>query len=293
MQAEGFSRLIMKIFLGICILFIIICIISWIADTHRFVVRYYNINDKRIRKPVRLVLLSDLHNKEYGHGNEKLLAAIRDAKPDAVLIAGDLCNGLKDNDFTPAINLLTELNKEYTVYYGMGNHEYRLKIYPKTYGTMWNDYSQKVDELGLHILDNESVLREENNIRISAVTIDRYFYKRFRKTRLEVSDMEGYLGEADSERFELLIAHNPEYFKAYAEWGADCTVSGHVHGGIMRLPFIGGIVSPRLVEFPHFSNGYYEKYGKKMIVSCGLGTHTIHVRVFNPAELSVIDFNPS
>lgn len=283
----------MKIFLGICILFIIICIVSWIADTHRFVVRNYEISDERVKKHIRFVLLSDLHNKEYGNNNEKLLAAIRDAKPDAILIAGDLLNGLKDNDFAPALNLLKEIHRDYTVYYGMGNHEYRLKIYPKTYGSMWQDYSAEVQKMGLHILDNESVVREEENIRISAVTIDRYFYKRFRKTRLEVSDMEEYLGKSSQDMFNLLIAHNPEYFKAYAQWGADCTVSGHVHGGIMRLPFIGGIVSPRLIEFPHFSNGLYEKFGKKLIVSCGLGTHTIHVRVFNPAELSVIDINPS
>lgn len=283
----------MKVFLGICILFIIICIVSWIADTHRFVVRHYELADRRVRRHIRFVLLADMHNKEYGSGNEKLLSAIREAGPDAVLIAGDLLNGIKGSDFTPALNLLDRLREDYPIYYGMGNHEYRLKIYPKTYGTMWEDYSQTLGGMGLHVLDNESVYLEEENIRISAVTIDRYFYKRFRRTRLAVSDMEEYLGKPDESEYELLIAHNPEYFKAYADWGADCTVSGHVHGGIMRLPFIGGIVSPRLIEFPRYSNGLYERKGRKLIVSCGLGTHTIHVRVFNPAELSVIDIYPA
>lgn len=283
----------MKILIGIIILFILICIVSWIADTHRFVVRNYEIADSRVSKPVRFVLLSDLHNKEYGVDNEKLIAAVHDAAPDAVLIAGDLLNGLKDHDFQPALKVLEQLGKSYPIYYGMGNHEYRLKIYPKTYGSMWEDYKAQVEALGLRIYDNESVRLEDYNINLSAVTIDRSFYKRFRKTRLSVEDMKGYLGEPDGGAYTLLIAHNPEYFGTYAEWGSDLTVSGHVHGGIMRLPFVGGIVSPRLIEFPKYSNGQYSIGDKNMIVSCGLGTHTIHIRVFNPAELSVIDIKPS
>ena len=89
--------------------------------------------------------------------------------------------------------------------------------------------------------------------------------------------------------FAEFLAHNPEYFDAYAGWGADLTVSGHVHGGIMRFPFVGGIISPRLFTFPRSYGGEYDRDGHKLIVSCGLGTHTIHVRVFNPGELSVID----
>jgi len=239
---------------------------------------------------MRFVLLSDMHNKEYGKNNEKLLDAIRQLSPDAILIAGDMCDGLKGHDFSPAVNIVSELAKEYTLYYGFGNHEYRLREYPKQYGDMWDRYKEALEKSGVSIIDNEHVFIPEANIDIASVTIDREFYKRFRKgKRLSVSDMSEYLGECNSKAMQLLIAHNPEYFKAYSEWGSDLTVSGHVHGGIMRLPFIGGIVSPRLIEFPIYSNGLYTLNDKKMIVSCGLGTHTIHVRVFNPAELSVID----
>ena len=270
--------------------FVLICIVSWIVDTHRYVIRQYEISDNRIKRNMRFVLLSDLHNKEYGVENQKLIKSIHELNPDAILIAGDLCNGLKGHDFTTALNLVRELNKDYALYYGFGNHEYRLRRYPNNYGDMWDRYSQALSDIGVHIMDNEHVYLEESNIDISAVTIEREFYKRFRRgIRLQESDMKRYLGEARKDAFELLIAHNPEYFKAYSEWGADLTVSGHVHGGIMRLPFVGGIVSPRLIEFPRYSDGQYTLNNKNMIVSCGLGTHTIHVRVFNPAELSVID----
>lgn len=271
-------------------MFVIVCVASWIIDTHRFVTRYYNIEDNRVSRDIRLVLLSDLHNKSYGKNNYKLIEAIREAKPDVILIAGDMCNGIKGSDYSPASSLVGELAKEYTLYYGFGNHEYRLRRYPNTYGDMWDNYERSLKEIGVSLMDNTHEYIPEYNIDIAAVNIDRDFYKRFRGgKRLTKEDVNSYLGEARKDCMQLLIAHNPEYFKAYSEWGADLTVSGHVHGGIMRLPVIGGIVSPRLIDFPRYSDGQYSLNGKNIIVSCGLGTHTIHIRVFNPAELAVID----
>ncbi len=94
---------------------------------------------------------------------------------------------------------------------------------------------------------------------------------------------------AEKDRFQILIAHNPQYFKEYAGWGADLTLSGHVHGGIVRLPLLGGVVSPSLALFPKYSGGRYQQAGRTMILSRGLGTHTINVRMFNPGEVSLIE----
>ena len=85
--------------------------------------------------------------------------------------------------------------------------------------------------------------------------------------------------------FQILIAHNPQYFDEYAKWGADLTVSGHVHGGIVRLPFIGGVISPAIALFPKYDGGHYEIDKKHLILSRGLGTQ---VRMFNPCEIDVI-----
>ena len=90
--------------------------------------------------------------------------------------------------------------------------------------------------------------------------------------------------------FNILLAHHPLYGEAYAGWGADLTLSGHLHGGIVRLPHFGGMISPQLRPFPKYDRGMYEIRGKKLIVSAGLGSHTIPLRINNPPQLVVIDF---
>ena len=98
----------------------------------------------------------------------------------------------------------------------------------------------------------------------------------------------GNVGKSERDKYQVLIAHNPLYFPEYAEWGADMTVSGHVHGGIIRLPLLGGVISPAIALFPKYDGGKYMRGDKAMILSRGLGTHTIHVRFNNPGEVSVI-----
>lgn len=238
---------------------------------------------------MRFAVIADLHDKDYGDHNRKLIEAIDAEHPDAIIAAGDLVNGIAGHKNNNAYELVRALADRYPIYYGAGNHEYRLKIYPEHYGTMWADYESKLAGIGIRMMDNERARIDEAGIDIASVTVDRLYYKRFEHVEMTSDVIDDYLGPADAEAFQILIAHNPEYFEAYADWGADLTVSGHVHGGIMRLPFIGGIVSPRLFSFPKYSGGEYTRDGHKLIVSCGLGTHTIHVRVFNPGELSVID----
>ncbi len=238
---------------------------------------------------MRFVVIADLHDKNYGDHNRKLIEAIDAEHPDAIIAAGDLVNGIAGHKNNNAYELVRALADRYPIYYGAGNHEYRLKIYPEHYGTMWADYESKLAGIGIRMMDNERARIDEAGIDIASVTVDRLYYKRFERVEMTADVMNDYLGQADRGSFQILIAHNPEYFKAYSDWGADLTVSGHVHGGIMRLPLIGGIVSPRLFSFPKYSGGEYDRDGHKLIVSCGLGTHTIHVRVFNPGELSVID----
>ena len=96
------------------------------------------------------------------------------------------------------------------------------------------------------------------------------------------------VGDPDESRFNILLAHNPDYFKNYVKWGADMTLSGHVHGGVVRIPFWIGVISPMCMLFPKYSGGMYKKNDRAMIVSRGMGMHTIPLRMFNPAEIVVI-----
>ena len=145
---------------------------------------------------------------------------------------------------------------------------------------------------GIEPLINETAYLPAWNIAVCGVQIDRDYYRHFRRAPMEPSYLRKLLGTPDREKFQLLIAHNPVYFDAYADWGADLVVSGHVHGGIMRLPFLGGVLSPSLTLFPKYDGGMFREHGSTMILSRGLSSHTIPIRIFNPGELIVIELKP-
>ena len=188
--------------------------------------------------------------------------------------------------------------EKYPIYYGLGNHEYRMKIYPENYGDEFWEYITRLKEAGIQVLDNESAwikVQRENrmtDIRVTGVSIERLYYKRFRKIEMAPDYLDGIVGTADKKAFQILLAHNPEYFEEYVDWGADLVFSGHIHGGIMRLPFLGGVISPKLVLFPKYDGGLFQRGDSTMILSRGLGMHTIPIRIFNPAELVVVHIRP-
>ncbi len=258
-------------------------------DSTRFVTKEYRIFSEKVRGKSKILLMSDLHNKCYGKGNHKLLAQIKRINPDVIVTAGDMitANERKTCGRVP-VDLLKRLAWDYPVYYGMGNHEYRMKMYREVYGDKFDRYKNELEKWGVHVLENERVYLRDSNIEICGLEIGKRFYKRMRRKPMEEGYIESLLGEAEGKYYELLIGHNPDYFKEYVLWGADLTVSGHVHGGVVRIPFWRGIISPSLRLFPEYDGGMFEEQGKKMVLSRGLGMHTIPLRMFNPAELVVI-----
>ena len=112
-----------------------------------------------------------------------------------------------------------------------------------------------------------------------------------------MEDLERLIGRPDPSSFTMLLTHSPVYFETYVKWGADLCLCGHVHGGLMRLPLIGGVMGTRPNLFPKYSGGRYsysigETDGNRtgtMVLTCGLGTHTLPIRIFNPGEISVIE----
>lgn len=281
------------VILGILIAVAIFFFIVNIRDMNRFVVREYTFTSEKITKEVTFAFLSDLHDKKYGKDNIKLLEAIEDVKADALLVGGDMIVASPGEENLNAKAFMNTLAEKYQIYYGMGNHEYRSDLYREKYGEMYDEYSKPLIERGIRFLRNESVFLKEYNIVIRGVEIDRRFYKRFVVRHMDNTYLEEILGKNDDSYYEILLAHNPDYFKKYAAYGADLTLSGHVHGGIIRMPLIGGIASPAVRFFPKYNGGLYRKENANMIVSCGLGTHTLPMRIFNPAELIVIRLKPA
>ena len=276
----------------ICVI-AVVCIWFLLYDSNRFVVRTHEITDERIRRPLRAVVLADLHNKCYGKGNERLLEAVRACEPDCIFIAGDMLTAKPGKSFEPALHVLRELKRDYPVYYGNGNHEHRLKLYPKSYGDMADRYGAALQEMGVEPMVNSHALLSAWGIVIYGSEIDKFYYKRFQVPFMNPDYLRQILGTPDPDAYNVLLAHNPDYFPCYAQWGADLTVSGHVHGGIVRMPFWGrGIASPNIRLFPKYDGGIFYEKGKTMLLSRGLGIHTIPFRLFNPGELWVVNFLP-
>lgn len=273
-------------------------IIVMLIDGNRFVIREYTIESEKIKDGIDLAVMADLHNKQYGAENTKLLESLSQVNPHVVMVAGDMLTAKPGKGYERAASFMEKVAKKFPVYYGLGNHEYRMKIYPENYGTEFVEYMDRLEKAGVHVLDNESTLiqvkrkQRMTNIRVSGLSIERFYYKRFRKIYMSREYVDGLIGRADTDTYQILLAHNPEYFDTYAEWGADLTLSGHVHGGVMRLPLFGGVISPKLVLFPKYDGGHFIRSGSHMVLSRGLGMHTIPIRIFNPAELVVIHLKP-
>lgn len=276
--------------IGIACLVILFFVIVMIVDGNRFVIREYTVETDKIDKEYKLALLADLHNKTYGDDNCKLLDAVDRVNPDMVLCAGDIMTTKPKYSLEIARSLMTNLASKYTVFYGIGNHEYRMKLYREYYKDAFESYTSDLQNAGIHVLDNESV--KTDDFCITGLSIDREYYKRFQKTVMETSYLTDTIGAPSADKYHILIAHNPEYFEQYAEWKADLVVSGHIHGGIMRLPVLGGVISPKPVLFPKYDGGIFKKNKTTMVLSRGLGMHTLPIRIFNPAELVVIHLLP-
>lgn len=286
------AKIFFLIIILIIILVILICLLSAVLDSSRFVTVSYEIRSDKIARPCRMVLLSDLHNKSFGRDNERLFQKIAELTPDGILVAGDMLTATKGHDYSAALRLMERLAGSYKIYYGMGNHEYRLQMYPDQYPGMYEGYLNGLQAAGVEPLINESTYLPAWNVAVCGVQIDRCYYKHLRKAPMGNEYLSRILGEAREDAFQVLIAHNPAYFEDYAAWGADLVVSGHVHGGIMRLPVLGGVLSPSLTLFPKYDGGRFTCGKSTMILSRGLGSHTIPLRIFNPGELVVIELLP-
>lgn len=248
----------------------------------------------------RIVQISDMHGKTFGNNNSTLAAKIKALKPDIVLATGDMISSNKD-DGKAFLDFLDQFNNECPVYMSMGNHEQiarwlnGIEEKNKTY----ESFISEVKNRAVVILDNEELVlsdkgdsRGEQDVILTGLTIELYHYSR---RDLDPSDESLYLKSSyinetlgKPKGFAILMAHNPAYFREYAEWGADLVLSGHVHGGVIQVPFKGGLLSPERVFFPEFDAGLFEEGGSKMIVNRGLGYSQINFRLFNRPEISSI-----
>ncbi len=237
-----------------------------------------------------MVILADLHNYSYGKDNEVLIKQIDSIKPDIVLIAGDMLVRKAPKKYEIAYGLLKALSRKYPIYYGMGNHEQSLSCEKEEYAALYKDYMDKLVRNGIVLLDNESTVikRKNNTLKISGLSIEKPYYGKSKIPKMPEDYIENLIGKCDSKCYNILIAHNPLYFENYTAYGSDLILAGHVHGGIIRLPFLGGMLSPQYRFFPKYDAGRFSEKGSTMLISRGLGLHTLKFRIGNRPELMTV-----
>lgn len=275
----------------------------------KIITRQYHIEWKKLPaafQGCRILFLSDLHACCYGNRRKKtgdllwdeyevLMKRIEQEKPDYILIGGDMLVGYQEPEkqhktgMERVTRLVCALAEKYPVYYARGNHE--VKMYQES----WEEYAAKLMEAGVHILQDSSAVLERNGqtIWLHGLDLERKWYPKLRRKQYTFAEMREKMvppqRETTDDQYHILLAHHPNYLQTYAEWGADLVLAGHFHGGVVRLPWIGGVIGPDFRLFPPYAGGEYHQSDTTMIVSCGLGTHTIKFRLFNPPELTLIE----
>lgn len=225
----------------------------------------------------KIVQVSDLHNAKFGDGNNDLLSAIKDASPDIIVITGDIVDSRK-TDVQIARDFANNASEIAPVYYVTGNHEARV------------DKKDEIDSTELDenvtVLHNKDILLENGDSVIQLIGVDDPDYKAVKdSTEYMNKRLEKY---CDNEYFKILLSHRPELFEVYVENNMNIVFSGHVHGGQVRLPFIGGIIAPHQGLFPEYDAGVFTADNTNMVVSRGLGDSIIPLRINNPPELVVV-----
>lgn len=283
---------------GIGIAIIVLCIVEWIREVVTFKVTHYSITSPKLdglAKEQKIIFLSDLHNNRYGKNNDRLLKAIEEERPDIILVGGDMLVGVAGLSTEVAERFVSALTKIAPVFYANGNHEQRMKEYTETFWDAYDNYKKALLDADVVFLENSFVdMRWDNcDVRITGLEIPPECYAKFKPTCLKLEQVEERIGQAKKEALQILLAHNPKYMETYKAWGADVILSGHYHGGMVRIPGLGGVLTPHWKIFPKYSGEYTKEGEQSIIVSRGIGMHTIKLRFLNPAEVIVLEFRPA
>ncbi|MCI5752279.1 MAG: metallophosphoesterase [Oscillospiraceae bacterium] len=232
---------------------------------------YYTVHTDKISEAVRIAQVSDLHSCYYGKDMENLVNAIDETSPDMVVLTGDIYDDSADSGNT--CTFLDRIGRKYPCYYVTGNHEQR--------NGSWDSFVREAESFGIHVLDGENT----DAFGITLCGSGKNFS----------ASIEKCAEEADTDKFNVLLAHYPEQIDYYRSFGKfDLILSGHAHGGQWRIPgILNGLYAPNQGLFPEYAGGRYDFDDSVMIVSRGLSrTKEIIPRIFNNPELVIVDIVP-
>jgi predicted MPP superfamily phosphohydrolase len=261
----------------------LIALVLWTAWANTaLMVSEYTVSDGEIPAAFdgfRIAQISDLHNAEFGEGNEELLSQLSFTEPDIIVITGDLVDANR-LDAEVGISFCREAVQIAPVYYVTGNHEAGLSSRRSLLSSM--------EEVGVTVLRNNvvSITREGETVTLLGVHDPNYTRGMVMANVLLklTKELEGY---------SILLSHRPELFEEYVASGVDLVFSGHAHGGQFRLPFIGGVYAPSQGWFPTYDGGLYTEGDTTMVVSRGLGNSRFPFRLNNRPEIVVVELRSS
>ena len=239
----------------------------------------------------KILQLSDLHSKSFGNDNNKLIHKINELDFDLIVLTGDMVNSY-DTDFQVFLDLAETLVSLAPTYYIVGNHEQSLN------SSLLDSLINDLKLLGVVVLDNEKVTLKENNdeIDLYGMWFNLKYYSD-QRNQVVINDPATYYFDESKfnlifpeplNKFSVLLTHNPMYFETYVSVGFNLAISGHVHGGSLRLPYLGGVFSPEKVLFPKYDAGNFQIDGSELIVSRGLGNGQGNFRFLNQPEIVLI-----
>lgn len=269
------------------------CLYTLLLSKLALSVTRFELFNPKLSEPIRIVQLTDLHNSEFGKGNERLIRKVREQQPDLILLTGDMLNQYEERTDVP-VNLIRELSQIAPVYASYGNHEQQ---HEKNYGT---DLRAIFTEAGATVLEYDWVDAEIKGQELRIGGIYGYCMAGYYLRTKEAEEQEvAFLDEfCNTDRTKLLLCHMPVAWIAYGSldyWDADYVFAGHAHGGQVWIPFVGGLYAPDQGWFPGRGEGlFYSKDGEHtLVLSRGLGTSRSKLpRLNNIPEILVLDLVP-
>ena len=283
---------ILRGILGLILVVLLVLAGSYFSSKYMLSVSKHSIPAEDFSKSVRIVQLTDLHNSVFGKDNSRLISLVKKQDPDLILITGDLVNGEDPNDAI-AVDLIKKLCDVAPVYVSGGNHE---AAYERNFGVDLGSVYRKAGAVFLE-KEYEDITVNGQDIRIGGI----YGYclpAKYLKTKEADPEECAYLEEfQDTGRYTVLMCHMPVCWiknGGLNEWDIDCVVTGHVHGGQVIIPFVGGAYGPDFGRFPGRLEGlfYSDDKSKTLVLSRGLGTVENIPRLNNIPEVMVIDLVP-
>lgn len=223
----------------------------------------------------KIAHISDLHGKRFGKGNSRLARLIDSMRPDVLCMTGDMVNGKRD-DGSAFIELLANLKGKYPRLYVTGNHENRNVWLSEK--ANWEGFLSTLKKYGTTILDGSSYSCEGRQVSFHGI-------KDYRKKHL---DIEESLGAKDEGAVNIALIHRPSRFESAAKAGYDLILSGHIHGGVVRIPFAGGLLSPDKAIFPKYDKGIFHDFRSTLFITSGLGNSRLYPKLMNRPEVVLI-----